>query len=236
MCFDKTGTLTEDGLDIVEIRYATIDKGIIVNYFIHYIDSEQLSLNGIIKNIGNRNQINEESGQNDNLSCAEHESESPAGEIKDESESFPRAQIFESLATCHHITVINSEYIGDPLDVKAFEATKCVLDEQEIQNGEIVIRTTVKPPDTEMRIGIVRRFEFLSKLQRMSVIVKTLDESEFRMHIKGSPEKVRELCRPESIPSDFHEVLSKYTQVKFYSYLLIIIGRIQSSCLRYKNP
>lgn len=63
-------------------------------------------------------------------------------------------------------------------------------------------------------IGIIRRFEFSSKLQRMSVIVKNLQENTFRLHLKGSPEKLRELCVPESIPSNFHKVLDELSQVK----------------------
>lgn len=47
----------------------------------------------------------------------------------------------------------------------------------------------------------------------MSVIVKNLQENSFRLHIKGSPEKLRELCTPESIPSNFHKVLDELSQV-----------------------
>ena len=132
--------------------------------------------------------------------------------------------------------------IGDPLDVKMFEAIQWTLEEKEYMDQDALVIATLRPrikDDLESSlppIGVIRRFEFASKLQRMSVVVRNIGEKVYKMHIKGSPEKVRELCRPESIPSDFHEVLSKYTQVKFYSYLLIIIGRIQSSCLRYKNP
>mmetsp|Transcript_6387 Transcript_6387/g.5765 ORF Transcript_6387/g.5765 Transcript_6387/m.5765 type:complete len:191 (+) Transcript_6387:19-591(+) len=46
----------------------------------------------------------------------------------------------------------------------------------------------------------------------MSVIVKNLSEAGFKMHIKGSPEKIRELCKNSSIPSNFHSILSKYTE------------------------
>ena len=36
----------------------------------------------------------------------------------------------EGLATCHSITYVNGELIGDPLDVKMFQATDWVLEEQ----------------------------------------------------------------------------------------------------------
>ena len=65
----------------------------------------------------------------------------------------------------------------------------------------------------ESKIGIIRRFDFSSKLQRMSVAVKDTQTSEFRAHIKGSPEKIKQLCTPESIPQDFDLILKNYATV-----------------------
>lgn len=64
-------------------------------------------------------------------------------------------------------------------------------------------------------LGIVRRFEFSSKLQRMSVIVKNANESYYKAFCKGSPEKIKELCKSETIPDDFNDTLSKYTSKGF---------------------
>jgi len=46
----------------------------------------------------------------------------------------------------------------------------------------------------------------------MSVIVKNFHEGgdAYYLHMKGSPEKLRELCRPETIPVDFHKSLNFY--------------------------
>ena len=57
-------------------------------------------------------------------------------------------------------------------------------------------------------IGIVKRFEFSAKLQRMSTIVRSLSNPAdcFRLYVKGSPEKIFELCLPNTIPKNFHEV------------------------------
>ena len=41
----------------------------------------------------------------------------------------------------------------------------------------------------------------------MSVIVKNFIDNSFRSYVKGSPEKISEMCRPESLPSNFDEVL-----------------------------
>ena len=46
----------------------------------------------------------------------------------------------------------------------------------------------------------------------MSVICQnSLDES-YKAFVKGSPEKIFELCRQETIPRDFHQVLTEYTK------------------------
>ena len=46
----------------------------------------------------------------------------------------------------------------------------------------------------------------------MGVIVKNSSSNKFELHVKGAPEKLREICSPESIPENFHEVLQKYTK------------------------
>ncbi len=92
------------------------------------------------------------------------------------------------------------------------ESSKWTLEEREYQEEDVIVDALMKSKNGKP-IGIVRRFEFLSKLQRMSVIVKEFGVPGFRMHIKGSPEKVREMCRPETVPSNFHHILSKYTEV-----------------------
>lgn len=44
------------------------------------------------------------------------------------------------------------------------------------------------------------------------MIVKNFIDSSFRSYVKGSPEKILELCRPETLPSNFDEVLQIYTE------------------------
>jgi cation-transporting ATPase 13A3/4/5 len=72
--------------------------------------------------------------------------------------------------------------------------------------------------------GIVRQFTFSSNLQRMSVIVRRLDESDMTLYCKGAPEKICTLCRSETIPVDFHAVVNEYAQ---HGYRLIAVARRQ---------
>ena len=54
--------------------------------------------------------------------------------------------------------------------------------------------------DANYQLALVRRFDFSSKLQRMSVIVKNFIDQTFKAYVKGSPERIRELCSEESLP------------------------------------
>jgi cation-transporting ATPase 13A3/4/5 len=91
---------------------------------------------------------------------------------------------------------VNGKLIGDPIDVKMFEGVNWVLREnvENKQNFDALISTFVRPGmeedlDTKINrlenddeidkviaghyeIGIVKRFDFSSKLQRMSVLTK----------------------------------------------------------------
>lgn len=67
--------------------------------------------------------------------------------------------------------------------------------------------------DISDELGVIKRFEFSSKLQRMSVIVRNLQESKFRLYLKGSPEMLKGLCKSESIPKNFDHILDYYSKV-----------------------
>lgn len=42
----------------------------------------------------------------------------------------------ESLASCHAITYVNGNLVGDPLDVKMFQSTGWILDEMHDKQSE----------------------------------------------------------------------------------------------------
>ena len=68
---------------------------------------------------------------------------------------------------------------------------------------------------TRYEIGIIRRFDFVSKLQRMTVICKNINEDYFKVFCKGSPEKIKKLCKSETIPSKFNNTLDYYASKGF---------------------
>ncbi|XP_054966973.1 polyamine-transporting ATPase 13A3 isoform X4 [Pan paniscus] len=64
-------------------------------------------------------------------------------------------------------------------------------------------------------IGIVRQFPFSSALQRMSVVARVLGDRKMDAYMKGAPEAIAGLCKPETVPVDFQNVLEDFTKQGF---------------------
>uniref|UniRef100_A0A8C1XYX6 ATPase 13A3 n=1 Tax=Cyprinus carpio TaxID=7962 RepID=A0A8C1XYX6_CYPCA len=136
------------------------------------------------------------------------------------------------MATCHSLTKIEGQLSGDPLDLKMFEAIGWILvesTEEETAHHDRIELTYVKPPNQLLpptvtspeqdlesyMIGIVRQFSFSSALQRMSVVVRQIGQRRMDAYLKGAPEVVASLCKKETVPEDFAEVLEDYTKQGF---------------------
>ncbi|KAL3862276.1 hypothetical protein ACJMK2_008257, partial [Sinanodonta woodiana] len=141
----------------------------------------------------------------------------------------PKGPLQVAMATCHSLTIIDGVLSGDPLELIMFDAIGWQLEEPgpEETRFDMICPTIVrpKPPDLVQNtvandsyktaaeeIGIVRQFTFSSSLQRMSVIVRKLGGKVFELYTKGAPEMVASLCKPETVPFDFQEILMGYTQ------------------------
>ncbi|XP_058412074.1 polyamine-transporting ATPase 13A3 isoform X1 [Diceros bicornis minor] len=189
ICFDKTGTLTEDGLDLWGIRRVENARFLLPE-----------------ENVCN--------------------------------ELLVKSQFVACMATCHSLTKIEGELSGDPLDLKMFEAIGWILEEateEETALHNRIMPTVVRPPkqllpestpagNQEMElfelpaiyeIGIVRQFPFSSDLQRMSVVARVLGDRKMDAYVKGAPEVIASLCKPETVPVDFESVLEDYTKQGF---------------------
>lgn len=49
-----------------------------------------------------------------------------------------------------------------------------------------------------LELGVIRVFEFVSSLRRMSVIVKRLKSSSMEIYVKGAPEVMTDICEKDS--------------------------------------
>ncbi|NXH54570.1 AT132 ATPase, partial [Rhabdornis inornatus] len=142
----------------------------------------------------------------------------------------PAGALLYALATCHTVSPLRGQLVGDPVDLKMLESTGWRLEmmEEEEEEGELPafqqfemkVLAVVKPPPEEEQprdrrhqapVGILRRFPFSSSLQRMSVLVKLPGEASAHAYVKGAPEMVASLCRKETVPPDFSQMLRHYT-------------------------
>ncbi|KAI0012819.1 hypothetical protein F4779DRAFT_566997 [Xylariaceae sp. FL0662B] len=200
MCFDKTGTLTEDGLDILGVRLVS----------------------------RSRNRFDEIVSQASALVPHSRLDVDP-----DDKYDTSRAALF-TMATCHSLRSVDGELIGDPLDVKMFEFTGWVFEEgshggaeQDEDEQDGLSPSVARPPpatlydtneygaaqgqNASIELGVLRSFEFVSQLRRSSVIVRAFGQQSGSIYVKGAPECMRDICRPESFPNDYDELLSYYT-------------------------
>uniref|UniRef100_A0A672UWL7 ATPase cation transporting 13A2 n=1 Tax=Strigops habroptila TaxID=2489341 RepID=A0A672UWL7_STRHB len=129
--------------------------------------------------------------------------------IVHEPRCLPAGPLLYSLATCHTVSVLRAQPIGDPVDLKMLESTGWMMEEEEgglpaFQQFGMKVLAVVKPPPEEeqprdrLPLGILRRFPFSSSLQRMSVLVKLPGEASAHVYVKGAPEMVASLCRKET--------------------------------------
>ena len=223
--FDKTGTLTEDHLNISGFLPVQAHSGgnkddsHSVFTFDKYYES--------VLDISKENyQYYKQKMNGENVKSKKNEL---------------RQLYLECLACCQGITRVGDKLIGDPIDVEMFESTGWDLIEEceDVNNYDPKIATYVRPkeersltekldglpgfnkdPNNEeikkrihdhYELGIIRRFDFSSKFQRMSSLVKNLSQPNFTCYCKGSPEKIKELCQPKTIPADFIQQLNFYT-------------------------
>ena len=82
-----------------------------------------------------------------------------------------------------------------------------------------------------LELGVIRTFDFVSALRRMSVIVKRLKSNSMEIYVKGAPEVMAEICDKSTcecvrhvggdacaedvaypVPQDYDDLLSYYTK------------------------
>lgn len=178
LVFDKTGTLTEDHLDIKGFVTTKINK------------EKKFEFNDFSENCLNDSNI-----------VIEH-FKSKDKNIKNRNKDLLQYYI-ECLACCHCLTYVKEKLVGDPIDVKMFESVDWILkentntgNENANNNSNPLVLNYIRPKceediivpfndnynveeklKTRYEIAIVKRFDFSSKLQRMTVIGKNLNEN-----------------------------------------------------------
>ncbi|PUU80551.1 hypothetical protein B9Z19DRAFT_1100233 [Tuber borchii] len=205
VCFDKTGTLTEDGLDVLGVHAVEVFSQ---RFSDLHRDADSLS-------------PKLDHNPSESLTSSE--------------------AVLYTMTTCHSLRLVDDELVGDPLDLKMFEFTKWSYQEEGKKargadgeaNGDHGMATGISPPVVRppafqgtlmngdlydsapagdgLELGVFKSFEFVSHLRRTSVIVKQFRAAGGNIYVKGAPECMKEICKPESFPTDYDELLAQYT-------------------------
>ncbi|PWA32986.1 hypothetical protein CCH79_00016890 [Gambusia affinis] len=141
----------------------------------------------------------------------------PAGfsELVPDPTLLPPGDMRAALACCHTVTLLQGEPLGDPLELKMVESSGWTLQEPEGDGdaahstfGGHKVLAVMKPPTQRPQaqgtysseaVAIVKRFPFSSALQRMSVLTVAHGGRSALAFLKGSPEMVASLCRPDTV-------------------------------------
>ncbi|KAI4142592.1 MAG: hypothetical protein LQ341_003165, partial [Variospora aurantia] len=195
ICFDKTGTLTDDGLDVLGVRVVHRPA----MRFSDLLDQSSTLLPG-----------------------APHERD-PTVDY-----SVHKAVLY-TMASCHSLRTVDSDLVGDPLDLKMFDFTSWSFKEG-IQNPFSIQTEELRHQDHSMvhppagsefdpdamgdcgTLSIVRGFEFVSQLRRASVITWQSGSLGANIYVKGAPECMKAICKPESY---YENLLDFYTHRGF---------------------
>ena len=123
------------------------------------------------------------------------------------------------------MATVQDRFIGDPLDIEMFKTTGWVIDESEQINHatdqvDLVtyylpgVKDNIEksPQGLNYKLGVIKRFDFSSNLQCMSVISRNPFDENIVGFVKGSPERIQSIAIPSTIPKNFSEILMNYTQ------------------------
>ncbi|KAN0063742.1 hypothetical protein ACQY0O_003792 [Thecaphora frezii] len=210
-CFDKTGTLTADGLDVLGTR--TIDLKA------HRFSELHETVDEMPVNQGPKNDVDARKMPLLYALATCHSLKVVDGEVIGDP-----------------LDVKMFEYTGWTLDEGKERSAKATTKSGTAKDGKCklterppaLVQTVVRPPGGQsfevedaiksgkhahfLELGVLRTFEFVSSLRRMSVIVKRLKSQSMEVFVKGAPEVMADICDPASFPADYHDLLSYYTK------------------------
>ncbi|XP_032308045.1 polyamine-transporting ATPase 13A3 isoform X2 [Drosophila ananassae] len=201
-CFDKTGTLTEDGLDM----WGVVPKSSTNQFQIPLRDVLRLPYDHFLFGMVTCHSITILNGimMGDPLDLKIFQS---TGWSLEDSKNIPE-----------------KEKYGIIYPIILRQPKSCIynIPELNVSTGHQISRqssvedllATVGLTQAQKHFdhGIVREFPFTSTLQRMSVITRCLSANLFNVYTKGSPEMIKQLCKPQSLPEGYSQQLSIFAK------------------------
>ncbi|SPO29335.1 related to YPK9 - vacuolar protein with a possible role in sequestering heavy metals [Ustilago trichophora] len=210
-CFDKTGTLTADGLDVLGTR--TIDL-----------------------KAGRFSELHETVDEMPVGAGAKNDADARKMPLLYALATCHSLKVVDGEVIGDPLDVKMFEYTGWTLDEGKERSAKATTKTGTAKNGKsklterppALVQTVVRPPGGQafevedaiksgrhahfLELGVLRTFEFVSSLRRMSVIVKRLKSQSMEVFVKGAPEVMADICDKDTFPADYDDLLSYYTK------------------------
>ncbi|EGF82694.1 hypothetical protein BATDEDRAFT_9533 [Batrachochytrium dendrobatidis JAM81] len=231
MCFDKTGTLTQEGLDVLGIRFTSP--------CVSLFSPRELAMGGvttiesehtyplIVCAMATCHSIKVVKGAlvGDPLDLRMFDF--TGWHLEEDANTQPSGFFRRRLSRTHSIGSGQSHHAAAMMVVRP----SWVPDFDTVVNGSRY-GGRVGSEEVFTELGVVREFEFISRLRRMSVIVRqmrywssmyspgladsattpsSVASKDMKVFVKGAPEVMRSICISSSLPPDFDEQLRNYT-------------------------
>ncbi|KAJ2559165.1 hypothetical protein EV175_000463 [Coemansia sp. RSA 1933] len=189
MCFDKTGTLTEEGLDVLGV--CTMDYDLCRFNEIQEKPSELLTAlaappmapSSAFSSVGSTLTM----GLSGGLADLDRSSSMTAAPRKVADPT--KLNMTHALATCHAVKLVDGAYVGDPLDVRMFESTGWILDENDDNIDQAPIQRTaghgfgshLQLPDPVSSLPNVDNSRPLKRMMPVPVVVRPPSSERFTL-------------------------------------------------------
>ncbi|KAI8973216.1 hypothetical protein BDF20DRAFT_881064 [Mycotypha africana] len=124
------------------------------------------------------------------------------------------------IATCHAVTKVGDQFIGNPVDIESYNAMRWDL----VPTSSPDYLDSLMPPansrnrssSRDSPISVIRRSEFVHARASQSVAVLDPHDNHVHVFLKGSFERVKHYSTPESIPANYDTVSAKFAQEGCY--------------------
>ncbi|GAN11385.1 P-type ATPase (P-ATPase) Superfamily [Mucor ambiguus] len=120
------------------------------------------------------------------------------------------------IATCHAVTKVGDQYIGNPVDIESYHAMQWEL----IPTTSPDYLDSLMPPtgsrNTDNPVHVIRRCEFVHARASQSVAVLDPSNNHVHVYLKGSFERVKYLSTDNSIPDNYDTISAKHAQEGCY--------------------
>lgn len=205
MCFDKTGTLTEDGLDILGVR--------VVRRSLHRF-SGLVEKAEALAEFGNTGAPFTDDVQLQIALLHTMATCHTLRRVDDELMGDPLdLKMFEFTGWSFEEGGSSPGHDGDdgdhgsltPSVARPPPGIEYILDRHgDIQPKEVgqgqrhAAPHADNSPQQSLELGVLRSFEFVSQLRRASVVVRPFGRQSGDIYVKGAPECMREICRPDT--------------------------------------